>query len=123
MDGGRLPIKRTWRHRAVRLIVGVSQEQEPMHPDSRIPNEPQRKKLCDMLHFALSDIRQLGYTGNAAQAADLADAFHNLPQEIWADYFSISFFREAFLVPYYRKWPTRGPYDYLALLDEVEELK
>ncbi len=75
-----------------------------------------------MLHLALSDIRQLGYKGHTDQAAALADAFHNLPQEIWADHFSLSHFREAFLIPYYRDWPDRVPYDYLALLDEVEKL-
>jgi hypothetical protein len=94
-----------------------------MHPDSGLPNDEQRKKLCDMLHHALVDIRMLAASGHGEQASDLADAFHNLPQEIWCDYFSISFFRDAFLVPYYRKWPVRQPRDYIALLDEVERLK
>ncbi len=94
-----------------------------MHPDSQLPNEAQQKKLCDMLHHALGDIRLLAASGHGEQASDLADAFHNLPQEIWRDYFSISFFRDAFLVPYYRKWPARQPRDYIALLDEVERLR
>jgi hypothetical protein len=91
-----------------------------MHPDSRIPNEAQQKKLCDMLHLALVDIRMLAASGHGEQASDLADAFHNLPQEIWREYFSISFFREAFLTPYARKWS--GGQGYLAMLDEVEKL-
>ena len=70
-----------------------------------------------MVHHALVDIRMLAASGHGEQASDLADAFHNLPQEIWCDYFSISFFREAFLAPYYRKWPDRRPRDYVALLD------
>ncbi len=94
-----------------------------MHPDSRVPNEAQQKKLCDMLHHALLDIRMLAGSGHGEQASDLADAFHNLPHEIWCDYFSISYFREAFLVPYYRKWPDRVHRDYVALLDEVERLR
>ena len=94
-----------------------------MHPDSALPNDEQRKKLCDMLHHALVEIRMLGGGGHGEQASDLADAFHNLPQEIWRNYFSISHFRQAFLVPYYRKWPDRRPYDYIALLDEVEKLR
>lgn len=94
-----------------------------MHPDSRQPNDAQRKKLCDMLHLALSEIRAMAGTGRGEQASDLADVFHNLPHEIWADYFSISYFRRAFLVPYYHKWPDRRPYDYMLLLDEVERLK
>ncbi len=92
-----------------------------MHPDSQVPNEAQRKKLCDMLHHALVDIRALAGSGHGEQASDLADAFHNLPQEIWCDYFSISYFRTAFLIPYYRKWPHPRPHDYIALLDEVEK--
>jgi hypothetical protein len=94
-----------------------------MHPDSQLPNDAQRKKLCDMLHNALVDIRGLAMAGRGEQAHDLADAFHNLPQEIWRDYFSITHFREAFLVPYYRRWPDRRPWDYIALLDEVEKLR
>jgi len=94
-----------------------------MHPDAKVPSEAQQKKLCDMLHHALVDIRMLAGAGHGEQASDLADAFHNLPQEIWCDYFSISHFREAFLVPYYRKWPDRRPRDYVALLDEVERMR
>jgi hypothetical protein len=93
-----------------------------MHPDSRLPNNAQQKKLCDMVHRALVDIRMLAATGRGEQASDLADAFHNIPQEIWVEYFSVSFFREAFLIPYYRKWPDRTPCDYLAMLEEVEKL-
>lgn len=94
-----------------------------MHPDSRLPNPTQQKKLCDLLHHALVDIRTLAGSGRSAQASDLADAFHNLPQEIWCNSFSISSFRQAFLVPYYRKWPDRRPLDYIGLLDEVEKMR
>lgn len=92
-----------------------------MHPDSRQPTEEQAKKLCDMLHKALVDIRNLSWGGHSEQAGDLADTFHNLSHEIWCDYFSFSYFRKAFLLPYRAKWP-RGPYDYLAMLDEIEKL-
>ena len=91
-----------------------------MHPDSKMPNEAQQKKLCDMLHHAFVDIRMFAASGHGERASDLADAFHNLPHEIWCDYFSISFFRQAFLTPYARKWS--GGWDYLAMLDEVEKL-
>jgi hypothetical protein len=87
-----------------------------------MPNEAQQKKLCDMLHYALVDIRNLAGGGHAEQASDLADAFHNLPHEIWCDFFSISFFRDAFLSHYYRKWPDRIFRDYMGLLEEVEKL-
>ena len=93
-----------------------------MHPDSRLPNTAQQRKLCDILHHVMVDIRNLAASGHGEQASDLADAFHNLPQEIWCDYFSFSFFRDAFLTPYYRKWPAGHFRDYIALLDEVEKL-
>jgi hypothetical protein len=93
-----------------------------MHPDSRVPNEAQHRKLCDMLHHALVEIRMLAGGGHGEQAADLADAFHNLPLEIGRNSFSVAFFREAYVVPYYRKWPDRRLFDYIALLDEIEIL-
>jgi hypothetical protein len=93
-----------------------------MHPDSRLPNDAQRKKLCEMLHHAFVDIRSLAGGGHGEQASDLADAFHNLPHEMWCDYFSITYFRDSFLGPYYRKWPQRPVHDYRTMLEEVERL-
>ena len=92
-----------------------------MHPDSKLPSDEQRQLLADMLHCAFVEIRALGWAGHAKQAAALADAFHNLPHEMWREYFSVRYFREAFLAPYLRDWP-RGPFDYLALLHKVEQL-
>ena len=97
--------------------------EDKMHPDSQMPNDEQRKLLCDMLHHALVEIRLMAAAGRCEQASDLADAFHNLPHEMWQDYFSISFFREAFLNPYYRKWKIPPVYDYLGALAHVAELK
>ena len=93
-----------------------------MHPDSKLPNDAQRRKLCEMLHHALVDIRNLAGAGHSQQASDLADAFHNLPHEIWCDYFSLTFFREAFLDPHYQRWPQVSFRDYRLLLSEVERL-
>ena len=93
-----------------------------MHPDSKLPTDEQRKLLADMLHWAFVEIRALGLAGCAKQAAALADVFHNLPQEMWRDYFSVSYFREGFLAPYLNDWP-RGPFDYSAMLQKVEDLQ
>lgn len=93
-----------------------------MHPDSELPNDEQRKQLGDMLHCALVEIRTLGWRGHAKQAAALADAFHNLPQEMWREHFSVGHFRHAFLEPYLRDWP-RGPYDYMDMLRKVEQMR
>jgi len=94
-----------------------------MHPDSRLPNDAQRKKLCEMLSCALTEIRGRAGGGQFQRASDLADAFHNLPHEMWCEYFSTSFFRDAFFKPYYRQWPVEHPHDYLAMIEEVERLK
>jgi len=75
-----------------------------------------------MLGYALTEIRSRASDGQHRRARDLADAFHKLPNEMW-DHFSISFFRDAFLKPYYREWPTEHPFDYLSMLDEVERLQ
>jgi hypothetical protein len=93
-----------------------------MHPDSRQPNDAQRRKLCEMLHHALVEIRALAADGRGERASDLADAFHNLPQEMWCDYFSLRYFRESFLGPYCEKWPDMLVCNYRALLKEVERL-
>ena len=93
-----------------------------MHQDARLPNDAQRKKLCEMLHYALVEIRSLAVSDRGEQASALADAFHNLPHEMWCDFFSVSFFRDAFLKPYCRRWPEPRLCDYLAVLDEVERL-
>lgn len=92
-----------------------------MNIQSNHLNDKQRKALCNILHLALTEIRQLGYSGKAERAADLADAFHNLPQEIWSENFDFLHFRQGFLFPYYQKWPNKG-FDYLVLLKKVEEL-
>jgi hypothetical protein len=89
-----------------------------MHADSRRPSEAQQRKLCEMMYFAFLEIRSLGQS-QGEQATDLADAFHNLPNDIWRDDFSLSFFRAAYLVPYLTKYPGRRFRDYLEMIDEI----
>jgi hypothetical protein len=51
--------------------------------DERIaPTEAQRKSLCNMIAAAFVEIRYLGGIGNSARAADLADVFHNVSEEM-----------------------------------------
>ena len=83
-----------------------------------MPTEQQRQMLCKMLFYALLEIRGLGNNGKAEQAADLADAFHNLPVYLWSDDFSFRVFKD-FLQEYQQRYPETVGYDYLAMLDEA----
>lgn len=90
-------------------------------PDAAL-SLPQKQLLLDMLHNALLEIRRLGRQGHAEQAADLADAFHNLPALLLNDHLRLPLLR-TFLAEYQQKYASQGGllYDYLALLDEVEQ--
>jgi hypothetical protein len=87
-------------------------------PDARLLTEQERQELCKMLFNALLEIRGLGNEGKAEQAADVADAFHNLPVYLWSDQFSLSLFR-CFLEEYQRKYQAAGCYNYVKMLDEM----
>ena len=50
-----------------------------------LPNESQRRGLCQLLHHVLVDIRQYGYEGKCLEASELADIFHNIPNEMYGD--------------------------------------
>jgi hypothetical protein len=78
-----------------------------------------RRKLCELIHFAFVEIRLLGSTGKAEQAADLADAFHNLPKEMWKEDFSLEYFRDAFLLEYQEKYPDERIRNYIALVNNM----
>ena len=60
----------------------------------------------------------LGNEGKAEQAADVADAFHNLPIYLWSEQFSLNVFR-GFLEEYQQKYQEAGCYNYLKMLDEI----
>ena len=48
-----------------------------------LPTEEQRIKLHELVAAAFVEIRLLGWAGESEQVADLADAFHNIPREIY----------------------------------------
>ena len=87
--------------------------------DSRPLTDAERRHLCFMLSRALIEIRLLCYEGNAGKAADIADAFHNVPVHLFGDTFSFDYFRGG-LESYKRKHPEPG-WDYLAMLDKFLE--
>lgn len=82
-----------------------------------MPTERERRKLIRMLRYALLEIRLLGYRGKPEQAADLADAFHEMPALLWSEDFRFSFFRK-FLEGYHQKYP-ESDFDYRAMLNEI----
>lgn len=51
-----------------------------MKPETTPLTDAQRRKLCEMMYAAFVEMRMLGWEGKSEQAADLADAFHNLPK-------------------------------------------
>jgi hypothetical protein len=81
--------------------------------------DAQRKKLCELIYSALLEIRQLGWDGKSGQAADLADAFHNLPREMWKDDFSLEQFRDLFLKDYQASYPKERIRNYLKQVDQI----
>jgi hypothetical protein len=89
-----------------------------IHADAKLPTDAQRRGLSKTLSLAIIEIRYLAYKGKSEQAADLADAFHNLPVDMWADHFSLHFFRDSFLKVYKQKYPV-GIENYVAMLDEI----
>jgi hypothetical protein len=84
-------------------------------------NEDQTALLLEMIHFAFLDIRALCYLGNAAQAADLADAFHNLPKDLKAERVVLEQFREEYLKPYHEKYPGNTTWNYVKLINQILE--
>jgi hypothetical protein len=83
----------------------------------------QREQLCEMIFHALVDIRALAWNGKAEQAADLADAFHNLPVVIWQPGFSCRYFRD-YLLRYLQRCSEekRQHFNYIEMLDQITGL-
>lgn len=81
----------------------------------------QREKLCVLIYRALVEIRVLCWQKQPEQAADLADAFHNLPKDMWRDDFALEEFRHLFLKDYRAKYPGKAE-GFLAAVDEIIEL-
>ena len=89
-----------------------------------LPTPKQREMLCDMIYHAFVELRLLGWDGHSERAADLADAFHNIPKEMygWGS-FSWSRFR-GMLERYQSKWRGKSTVvlkDYVAMLDEIRK--
>ena len=85
-----------------------------------LPTPKQREALGKMIHHAFVDMRMLGRANRSAQVADLAEAFHNIPSEIYdPSYFRWEHFRLG-LQEYQKKWEgqTFGK-NYVEMLEEI----
>jgi len=82
--------------------------------------EKQIRLMGRLLLRVFVEIRGLGSWGKAQQAADLADAFHNLPVFMFSDSFSWSILRQ-FVTEYQRMYPPPNEAcDYLNILGAIE---
>jgi hypothetical protein len=84
--------------------------------------EEQKKALCKLLGRALIEIRILGAENKSEQAADLADALHNLPYGLLISDFSWEWFKNDLEI-YHKKYPpyAKGVHnDFLTLAEQIE---
>src|SRR5262245_44897222 len=90
-----------------------------------LPTEKQREMLGKLIQDAFVEIRFLGWDGKAEQAADLADAFHNISREMYGwGIFSWDGFR-AVLAAYPLKWReggVKGTHDYAERLHTIRRM-
>src|SRR5579872_5756041 len=83
-------------------------------------SDNQRTQLFAMLTEVLLEIRGLGWQGKSQQAADLADAFHNLPAGMWQIGFKLMQFRNVYLAVYQERYASgEACHDYVAMLDRI----
>lgn len=90
--------------------------------DDPLPTDKQRIRLHDMVAMAFVEIRLLGWGGRAQQASDLANAFHNIPREIYGwGLWSIGITR-GMLQEYQDKYhhePYPGRTNYTGIFDSI----
>jgi hypothetical protein len=79
----------------------------------------QREALCALVQWTIVEIRALCHAGAAQQAAELADAVHNIPREIWGWGGWSRRITRGCLEGYCRKYG--GTRDYVRYFDSVFE--
>jgi len=77
-----------------------------------------KRILCDLMRSAFLEIRFLGLKRRGKQAADLAQAFHSLPKEMWEPDFTLEGFREC-LKKYQAKYPTAKSRNYVFEVNQI----
>lgn len=74
--------------------------------------------MCELIRSAFVEIRMLGLKRKGKQAAELADAFRNVPREMWEPDFALEKFRGR-LKGYQRKYPTGKIRSYIFDVEEM----
>lgn len=83
----------------------------------------QRQELCFMLGAALIEIRRLAWhEGQAEQAGCLADAFHNVPTEMWQSHFQLTVLRDSYLREYQNKFANNLKVDFVEWVENIISL-
>ena len=88
-------------------------------PDRTMPTEEQKRALCGLMHRAFVTLRNLGYAKKPDAIADLADVFHNLPDEMFREEAWDWNQFEAALLDFEEKYPEDKIYPFAALLREI----
>ena len=84
-----------------------------------MPTESQRRALCDLMHRAFVALRLLGYDKKHDVVADLADAFHNLPHEMYCEQTWDSNLLEEELRTFEAKHPEDKVYAFSEMVREI----
>ena len=83
-----------------------------------LPSEEQRRALFVMVAEAFVEIRALCHEGRSAQAAALADAFHNVAREVYGwGHWDVGAFRST-LAEYQASYPDRI-FDFVTRVDAI----
>ena len=78
-----------------------------------LPNEQQRRQLCDLLAEALTDLRH----ADAPRGNALAHALHNLPRTMYG-WGTWSVYGQRAMLVHFQQTHPGGP-DYVALFDAI----
>ena len=84
-----------------------------------MPTEEQQRQLCDLMHLAFVALRNLGYGEKHEAVAELADVFHNLPQEMFREEVWDWNLLEAGLRGFEEKFPDDKVFSFAAMLRDI----
>ncbi|MBU0753844.1 MAG: hypothetical protein KJ645_01805 [Planctomycetes bacterium] len=90
--------------------------------DNVLPNDEQKAKLAKFVRLAFIEIRAISAEGRCKQASDLADAFHNMPREIYGCGKWSKSLTRGMMQDYQNKYHDEDyspKYDYVSAFDDI----